>query len=156
MGFVCCQPWQRSAWPHHCPHTPAGSSFSSREGNLLCCCPFSACSAEFKCHRCDTIQGKAQTNLESLTSTHRGGKKKENHSEKQHLQSHWHITTLGAPLGLSSWDSSCHQELLEAEGSRSSQALPLLAGERSFPVAETNLSRHLHPHHLEGKLQKTN
>lgn len=76
MGFLCCQPWQRSAWPHHCPHTPAGSSFSSREGNLLCCCPFCACSAEFKCHPCDTIWGKTQTNLESLTSTHGGEKKK--------------------------------------------------------------------------------
>lgn len=71
MGFVCCQPWQRSAWPHHCPHAPAGSSYSSREGSLLCCCPFCACSAEFKCHRCDTIWGKTQTNLESLTTTHR-------------------------------------------------------------------------------------
>lgn len=145
MGFVRCQPWQRSAWPHHCPHTPAGSSFSSREGSLLCCCPFCACSAEFKCHRCDTIWGKTQTNKPGVPYLYpqRGEKKrkKENHSEKQHLQSHWHITTSGAPLGLSSRDSSCHQELLEAEGSRrSSQALPHLAGERSFPVAETNLS----------------
>lgn len=76
MGFVCCQPWQRSAWPHHCPHAPAGSSYSSREGSLLCCCPFCACSTEFKCHQCDTVWGRTQTNLESLTSAHRGEKSK--------------------------------------------------------------------------------
>jgi len=60
---------------------------------------------------------------------------KENSSEKQqHLQSPWHVTTPGAPLWLCTWDSLCHQKLLEAEGSRrSSQVPPHLAGERSFP-----------------------
>lgn len=36
---------------------------------------------------------------------------------------------------------------------RSSQILPCLTGERSFPMAETNPSWHLHKHHQEGKSQ---
>lgn len=131
MGFVCCQPWQRSAWPHHCPHAPAGSSYSSREGSLLCCCPFCACSTEFKCHQCDTVWGRTQTSLESLTSAHRGkkNKKSKTDSQKQQPQSAWDITMSGSPSWLVGWGFSCHHRLLDAKSSRrSSQVIPHLTG----------------------------